>query len=112
MRWKLLIIVPLLVAIASAGAIFGLVYFLGVQPANLIATPNWLTLIALAVPVAAITYAAIFVYRHNARRRVLQAILTVLLSIVLTLAALYLGPRLPFARPTPAEPRPKLQNAG
>lgn len=112
MRWKLLLITPFVAALLGAGASLGLLYSRGVEPASLIAAPRLLALAALALPVGVMTYATIFVYRHTARRRVLQATATALLSIILTLAALYLGSLYFFTRPTPAEPRTPIQNAG
>jgi hypothetical protein len=81
LRWKLLIAASLLAAAAGAGACYAAAYF-------------------LLNPVGLITYAAIFVYRHTARRRALQAAATALLASLLTLTALTLGSAL-RARPEP-----------
>ncbi|HEX8116857.1 MAG TPA: hypothetical protein VF521_06265, partial [Pyrinomonadaceae bacterium] len=50
--------------------------------------------LSLLLPLAAIVYAAVFVYRHTARRRQVQAAATALLASILTLAALALVPAL------------------
>lgn len=86
MRWKLLIVASLLAAIAGAGACFAAGYFL-LAPGRSVVAPFW-GLAALLVPLAAITYACVFVYRHTARRRTLQAAATALLALLLTLTAL------------------------
>jgi Na+/H+-dicarboxylate symporter len=86
-RWKLLIITSLVAALLNAGGCLALVYWLrgsanpsGAQPLLLVAV--------IIAPLVIYTLAGIFVYRHTARRRKLQAAATVLLSIILTLAAL------------------------
>ena len=105
MRWKLLIVASLLAAVAGAGVCLAPAYFL-LDPARAPASPGWITAATLLVPLAATTYAAIFVYRHTARRRALQAIATVLLALILTLLALLLGSilldrRMPEVLPVP-----------
>jgi hypothetical protein len=100
MRWKLLLTASLLATIAGAGSALALIYWL-IRPA---ATPSRLTLYALGtllLPVAAITLASIFVYRHTARRRTLQAMLTALVASILTLTILLLGSVL-YTKPAPA----------
>ena len=86
MRWKLLIIASLAAVVAGAGGSAGLLYLLTgrAAPAE---SAGWLVLAALLLPLAAITYASVFVYRRTARRRRLQAALTALASLALTLAA-------------------------
>ncbi|HJR08470.1 MAG TPA: hypothetical protein VJ842_14510 [Pyrinomonadaceae bacterium] len=88
MRWKLLIITSLVAALVSAGGCLALVYWLrGV--ANPLSAPPTLLAAVIILPLVIFTLAGIFVYRHTARRRKLQAAATVLLSITLTLAALF-----------------------
>lgn len=90
MRWKLLLVVSLLAAAAGVGACLGLSYLLGRDPAQSFpASPDLLVAGLLLLPLAAILYASIFVYRHTARRRSLQAMATALFSMTLTLALLY-----------------------
>lgn len=90
MRWKLLIIAPLLAAIAGAGVCIAAALFLR-DPSGSRWAYSWLAPASLVVPLAATVYAAVFVYRHTARRRALQAAATVLLTFIITLAALLLG---------------------
>ena len=85
MRWKLLVIASLAAVVAGAGGSAGLLYLLAGR-AGPTARAGWLVLAALLLPLAAITYASVFVYRHTARRRKLQAAATALASLALTLA--------------------------
>jgi len=90
LRWKLLIAASLLAAAAGAGACYAAARYL--LPAAGWNAPGWAAALPLLAPLGAITYAAIFVYRHTARRRALQAAATALLASLLTLTALTLAP--------------------
>ncbi len=84
MRWKLLIIASVLAALVGAGAsLAALRYGFGRGVFN-----GWAAASTLLLPLAATTYASIFVYRRTSRRRALQAAATAMLSLMLTLAAL------------------------
>ncbi len=105
LRWKLLIAASLLAAAAGAGACYAAARFLlplaGASPSG------WVTALPLLAPLGAITYAAIFVYRHTPRRRALQAASTAVLASLLTLAAFTLASVLsgrPALEPFPALP--------
>ena len=95
MRWKLLIAASLLAAAASAGSFYAAWYYLLAPWGS-----PWAAALSLLAPLGAITYAAVFVYRHTPRRRQLQAAATALLASILTLAALTLVPIL-TGRPAP-----------
>ena len=111
MRWKLLLIASLLATILGTGSAFGLIYGLKRSNGNL-AQPSTFAFGALLIPVAAITFASIFVYRHTARRRRLQAMLTALIAGILTLTILLLGSVL-YTKPAPAPtPAPTPRNIG
>ncbi|HEX8294049.1 MAG TPA: hypothetical protein VF570_20000 [Pyrinomonadaceae bacterium] len=99
MRWKLLIAASLLAAAASAGAFYASWYFL-LAPWGGREAPLWASALCLLAPLGAITFAAVFVYRHTARRRQAQAAATALLASLLALAALTLVPIL-AGRPAP-----------
>lgn len=90
MRWKLLLIVSALATLVGAGASLALAYGLLGSPATL-RSPGAVALPILAVPAAVITTASVFVYRHTARRRPLQAAMTAMLSAALTLALIAAG---------------------
>ncbi|HEX8493123.1 MAG TPA: hypothetical protein VF658_09805 [Pyrinomonadaceae bacterium] len=111
MRWKLLLTVSLLATIVGAGSALALVYAV-IRPAETSARPSFIALGALLLPIAAITLASIFVYRHTARRRRLQAMLTALLASVLTLTIFLLCSVL-YTKPRPAPtPAPAPRNVG
>lgn len=111
MRWKLLLIAALLASALGAGTTLGLVYGLTRSVESLF-RPSVFAFSALLIPIAAITFASIFVYRHTARRRRLQAMLTALLASVLTLTILLLNSVL-YTKPAPSPtPAPTPRNVG
>lgn len=111
MRWKLVVIATLLATIVGAGSTLCLVYYLS-RPLESLARPSAFALGALLLPVAAITIASIFVYRHTARRRRLQAMLTALIASILSLTILLLGSIL-YTKPAPSPtPAPTPRNVG
>lgn len=95
MRLKLVLIASLLAAIVGAGSCIALV--LGVFAVKPWSNPGLLVTSTLLLPIAAIIFASIFVYRHTARRRKLQAFLTAIVSTLLTLA-LFVGASILSAR--------------
>ena len=84
MRLKLVIAASVLAAVVGAGSCIALV--LGVFSVKVLTSPGLLAASTLLLPVLAIVFASIFVYRHTARRRKLQALLTAILAAVLTLS--------------------------
>lgn len=110
MRWKLLLIASLVATLVGAGAPLGIVFGLN-GPANHLIKPDIFILSTLLIPVAAITAAGFFVYRHTARRRQIQAVLTVLFATLLTLTVLIFS-SIMLSKPAPAtEPAPR-RNVG
>lgn len=96
MRWKLLIVaIPLAALVGALPLLLGFYSgLLGATPTTWsepLINPNLRILSALLLPLAAIAYASIFVYRHTARRRLLQLIITILLASALTFVMLYFG---------------------
>jgi hypothetical protein len=83
MRWKLLLVAPLLAATAAAGA---LLLFARLTQTSHGGSPLALAFVLLPL-LAAAAGAGIFVYRHTARRRLLQAAASGLLSLALSYAA-------------------------
>src|SRR5215211_6699766 len=73
MRLKLVLIASSLAAIAGAGSCIALV--LGVFSRQALSSPGLLVASTFLLPLATIIFASIFVYRHTARRRRLQAFL-------------------------------------
>jgi branched-subunit amino acid ABC-type transport system permease component len=107
MRLKLVIIASLLAAITGAGATIAVVLalFSSLRP---IFSPDLIVMAAFLLPSASSLAASIFVYRHTARRRKLQAFLTAILSILLSLATLVIA-SIVTARLTPTNPPPPQQ---
>jgi hypothetical protein len=87
MRWKLLFTAALAAALAGAGMIVVVARLLA-APAGDFGGTGAAAVASLLAPLASITFASIFVYRHTARRRSIQAMATALLAAALTLAAL------------------------
>ncbi len=84
MRWKLLFVAPLLAAAAAIGAV---ALWLRLLKTSHSGSPLDLVFL-LGPPLAAAAASGVFVYRHTARRRVLQAVISVLLSLALCYVAL------------------------
>jgi hypothetical protein len=110
MRWKLLIIATTLASIVSVGGSLGLAYgLLGASPR--VRTPDATALAILALPLGIIAAASVFVYRHTARLRALQAAMTAMLSAALTLALFLAGSLLlPERAPEQQAPEPPVRN--
>ncbi|HEX8458915.1 MAG TPA: hypothetical protein VF656_16595 [Pyrinomonadaceae bacterium] len=105
MRWKLLIITSLVAALLSAAAMYVFTFLLA---AYLTAFDGIFPLYPglLIISLGITTLACIFVYRHTARRRKLQAVLTALISLVLTIVAVYVIARIVFMRAVEVGTRP------
>lgn len=108
MRWKLMVIASLLATLVGAGANLTIAYLV-FGPTWRATMPAIAAAAGLVLPLAATIFASIFVYRHTARRRTLQAWATALLSLLLTLAVIAAGAfiltgRLPVTIPTPEPP--------
>src|ERR1044072_5394285 len=84
MRLKLVVLASLLAAVAGAGSCIARV--LVVFSRQALTSPGLLVLSTFLLPLATIIIASIFVYRHTARRRRLQAFLTLALATLLTVA--------------------------
>ena len=87
MRPKLVFGVSLIAALVGAGSYIAIVF--GVFSSfNPISNPGFLVVATLFLPIAAIVFSSVFVYRHTARRRKLQAFMTAILATLLTLGLL------------------------
>jgi hypothetical protein len=100
-RWKLLIITSLVAALISVGGMHAAAYWLRKPFTHLSEQPVVSTILIL-IPLILGTLASIFVYRHTARRRKLQATLAALFSLVLTIATLYIVSEVYFMLRQPA----------
>jgi len=86
MRWKLILLTSLAAAIISLGlwsafaiGLFGSAWAMARSDAVLLGS--------LIIPLAVVAYGSVFVYRHTASRRKLQAVITTCLALALTAAA-------------------------
>jgi Ca2+/Na+ antiporter len=105
MRLKLVLISALIAAVGGAGAAIAIILsvFSSLKP---ITTPGLLVVSTYLLPLLATLLASIFVYRHTARRRRLQAVLTAIIALVLTillfvLASIVTARREPIQQPGP-----------
>ena len=107
MRLKLVFISSVVAAMVGAGSSIAIILsvFSSLQP---ITTPGMLVLATFLLPAGATLLAGIFVYRHTARRRKLQAALTVIASLILTIALFVVG-SIVTSRVRPIQPEPGLQ---
>ena len=109
MRWKLLLIVSLVAGLVGSLATLAIIIFLlGSNRRLAPGSVDFIAFFPLIIPLAMIIAASIFVYRHTARRRKLQAMLTALLSALLMLTIFFLGQLLLSPQgsqpPAPAQP--------
>ena len=105
MRLKLVLISSLVAAIVGAGSAIAIIVsvFSSLHP---ITTPGLLVVSTYLLPVLTTLLASIFVYRHTARRRRLQAILTAIIALLLIIL-LFIVASMVTARRTPIQPQPK-----
>lgn len=103
MRLKLVLITSLIAAIVGAGSAIAVILavFSSLKP---IAAPGPFVISAYLLPTSATLLAAIFVYRHTARRRKLQAALTAVVVLLLTISFLLVA-SIFTARQAPAQPQ-------
>lgn len=107
MRLKLVIISSLVAAIVGAGSAIAIILsvFSSLKP---VGSPGLLVLSAYLLPAVMTVLAAIFVYRHTARRRKLQAALTALMSLLLVIA-FFVAASIITSRKEPVNPERELQ---
>lgn len=110
MRLKLVILASLLATVVGAGSSIAIVLFI-FSSLDSITSPGLLVASLYLLPALAILLASIFVYRHTARRRKLQAALTAIISLVLTLTVFVVASML-TSRPTPERPPQVQPNVG
>ena len=104
MRLKLVLISALIAAVAGAGSAIAIILsvFSSLRP---ITTPALLVVSTYLLPMLATLLASIFVYRHTARRRRSQAVLTAIIALALTILFFVLASII-TARRAPVQPLP------
>lgn len=90
MRLKLVIIASLVAALLGAGVAIVLVLLIFSTPSSL-PTAGSVVFAIYLLPVVTTLLAGMFVYRHTARRRRLQAALTAIISLLLSLALFFVA---------------------
>jgi Kef-type K+ transport system membrane component KefB len=106
MRLKLVLAVSLLAAIVGAGSCIALV--LGIFSVRALSSPGLLLTSTLLLPTATVIFAAIFVYRHTARRRRLQAFLTAIIATLIIIGLLIFASILSAPKVEPPQPGPQI----
>jgi hypothetical protein len=108
MRLKLVFVSSLIAAIVGAGSVIAIILsvFSSLEPVR---RPGLVVVSTFLIPALATLFAAVFVYRHTARRRKVQAALTALIALllalaVLVLASIYSAPREPLPSTPPQAP--------
>jgi uncharacterized membrane-anchored protein len=106
MRLKLVLISSLIAAVAGAGSAIAIILsvFSSLKPP----TPGLLVLSTYLLPGLTTLLASIFVYRHTARRRRVQATLTAIIALLLTIL-LFVVASIVTARRAPIQPPPNSQ---
>jgi hypothetical protein len=107
MRLKLVLISSLIAAIVGAGSVITIILlaFSSLKP---ITAPGLLVASTYLLPALATLLASIFVYRHTARRRKLQAVLTAIIALLLTIAV-FVAASIMTAHREPLQPQPGSQ---
>ena len=106
MRLKLVFVSSLIAAVVGAGGAIAIILFVFSSLSPLL-KPGAVVFSTFFLPFVATLIAAIFVYRHTARRRKLQAALTTIISLLLILAA-FVFASIVTSRSRPAQPQPVL----
>ena len=107
MRLKLVLISSLIAAIVGAGSAIAIILF-AFSSLKPITTPGLLVVSTYLLPTVATLLASIFVYRHTARRRKLQAVLTAIITLLLTISV-FVFASIMTAHREPLQPQPGSQ---
>jgi L-lactate permease len=81
MRWKLLVLVSVAASLLGFG-LWAAVTITLFGSARELAQRDWLLPASALIPIGVIVLAAIFLYRHTARRRKTQAVITAVLGLL------------------------------
>jgi len=112
MRLKLVLIASFVSAIVGSGASIAII-LLKFSSLQGLSAPDTLVASTFILPVVTVALAAIFVYRHTARRRKTQALLTGILAAFLSLGIFILASVLTSARTPTQPPQPTMpRNVG
>lgn len=104
MRLKLVMIVALIAALVGAGSSV-IIILTRSASLHVFSSPDLVVTATLVLPIACVVLASIFVYRHTARRRKTQALLTGVLAAFLSLG-IFIVASILTSRNTPIQPPP------
>jgi hypothetical protein len=102
MRLKLVLISALIAALVGAGGAITIILS-AFSSFKAVTTPGLLVVSTCLLPTVATILASVFVYRHTARRRKLQAVLTAIIALVLAILLFVLA-SIVTARRQPIQP--------
>jgi hypothetical protein len=105
MRLKLVLISSLIAAIVGAGSAVAIILFV-FSSLGPITAPGLLVVSTYLLPMLATLLASSFVYRHTARRRKLQAVLTAMITLLLSISVFMLA-SIMTARRAPLQTQPR-----
>ena len=104
MRLKLVMIVALIAALVGSGSSIAIIMTRSASM-RVLSSPDLVVTATFVLPIASVILAAFFVYRHTARGRKTQALLTGVLAAFLSLGVFILASIL-TSRNTPLQPQP------
>jgi len=110
MRLKLVMVVAAIAALVGAGSSVAIILSRSTS-VHVLSSPDLVITSTLVLPIACVILAAFFVYRHTARRRKTQALLTGVLAAFLSLGVFILASII-TSRNTPTQPQPTPRNIG
>jgi hypothetical protein len=110
MRLKLVMLVSLIAALVGAGSSIAIILTRSAS-VHVLSSPDLVVTATLVLPIASVILAAFFVYRHTARKRKTQALLTGVLVAFLSLGVFILASVL-TSRNVPIHPQPTPRNIG
>jgi multisubunit Na+/H+ antiporter MnhB subunit len=109
MRLKLVILSALISALVGAGSSIAIILTQSTS-IHVLSSPDLLMTATLVLPIASVILAAFFVYRHTARRRKTQALLTGILAAFLSVGV-FIAASVLTSRTSPVPPQPAPQNS-
>jgi uncharacterized membrane protein YfcA len=110
MRLKLVMLVSLIAALVGSGSSIAIILTRSAS-VHVLSSPDLVVTATLVLPIASVILASFFVYRHTARRRKTQALLTGVLAAFLSLGVFILASVL-TSRHIPERPQPAPRNIG
>ena len=110
-RLKLVMLMSLIAALVGAGSSIAIILTRSTS-VHVLSSPDLVITATLVLPIATVILASFFVYRHTARRRKTQALLTGVLAAFLSLGIFILASIITSRTTTPAQPAPTPRNVG